>query len=165
VEYVWEYTRHYDHDKIGTKGVSFGYSWVNGSVPAVSTVKFTTSDGFVGADNDDYVSASRAVGMYDTLHDPTTMIKIISEPYFDGYSQEFNFDGQIYIGYSCVYEYEIVGYATREKVPDCSIGSFLSGVLVPQGELPGGKLIKGSLAEGYCYVQEADGKYYYYELR
>lgn len=163
VKYVREYTRVYDHPQIGTTGVYHAVSWRNGELYASPTVDFTTRGGFDTGLT--YYPASSVVGMYATVDAfNCVMARITSEPYFSGHTQEYVMGGQTRIGYSYEMEYEVVGYATYETVPDCSVGSSLGCVLIPQGTMPEGTLIKGSLKDGYCYVHDPNGNYYYYEL-
>lgn len=170
VKNVREYTRVYDDPIIGTTGADWGTSWHDGRVPACKTDTFTTSGGFKDAETNAsgepiYFDASEVVGMYTSNSDNSELRKITSKPYFDGSTDSIIVNGVQRIYYYYEYEYEVVGYATYETVLEYIPGSLIGCLLLPYGELPNGTLIEGSLAEGYCYVQEADGKYYYYELR
>jgi hypothetical protein len=170
VKSVRRYTRVYDDSIIGTTGVDWKTSWHDGRVTACKTETFTASGGFKDAETNAYgepiyFDASEVVGMYTSNSNNSELRKITSKPYFDGSTDSIIVNGEQRIYYYYEYEYEVVGYATYETVLECSAGSSIGCFLLPSGEIPNGTLIEGSLAEGYCYVQEADGKYYYYELR
>ena len=155
VEYVRVYTRVYDHPKIGTTGRADVGSSYFGQIMASSTMDFAVDKGFYG--NERYHSPDLVEGYYDTDMYRTECRKITSTPVYTGYTMTIGSR----LLYFYTFEYEVVGYATYETVPDCSVCDYLGGVLVPKGKLPEGTLIEGSYKDGYCYVKVGNDYYYY----
>lgn len=177
VTYSWVYTRDDDNEIIGTKGVGTTYETVwnfyDGTIkiqrgfPANDRIYFSDSRGFY-LDNESYYgnfpSGAASVGRYVGKETECRRVTALLGEELERFT--FSGDPTVYEYYKYTYEYEVVGYATKAWTPSCkNLGTGLKYAYFPQGDLPEGTLVKGSYAEGYCYVQEADGKYYYYELR
>ena len=177
VTYSWVYIRDDDNAIIGTKGVGTieeivwvmgdGTHKVQSGFPSNSTIYFSSSRGFYLNNNSPYdyfPPGASAIGRY--VGNGTECRKVtalLEESWVGSYYPP---DPTLYEYREYTYEYEVVGYATKEWTPSCkNLGTNLVYTYFPKGEIPKGTLIKGSYAEGFCYVQENDGKYYYYELR
>ena len=162
VKYDWKYTRDNNHSSIGTvgDGVIAGV-WVDDptdasglvlAFPASQTIRFNEKNGFYMTESDYTRDPQGAVGRY--VGDGARALRVTSTP-------ENRFGSIIY-----TYTYKVAGYATREWAPYCSIGLYYYGYfLFPKGTLPQGTLLEGSYEDGYCYMLDANGSYYYYKLR
>ena len=161
VEYNWVYTRDDTHESVGTTGrdgilaewvVSSDGSGLTPVLPANPSINFSDDAGFYTKADDYPEYTDYGVGWHIGLGTECRLVTKIERNAQGG-------SGYYY------YDYEVVGYAEKENVPTCKKTSDYYGeYLFPKGELPTGTLIQGSLRQGYCYVQDADGKYYYYEL-
>lgn len=177
VTYSWVYTRDDDNALIGTKGVDTiheivwrlrdGTIEIQSGFPSNSTIYFSSSRGFYLNNNSPYdyfPPGASAIGGYVGNGTECRRVTALLGEELERFT--YSGDPTVYEHYEYTYEYEVVGYATKEWTPSCeNLGTSLGYRYFPKGELPEGTLVKGSYAEGYCYVQEADGKYYYYELR
>lgn len=160
VEYDWLYTRDENHESIGKTGTDRQWSFYGGMIRATKELAFDTRAGFNDRVQD--IGLIESKGCYIITGDKCEA-RQISNAVHTGNTDDNGGNGTLY---EIQYSYTVVGYATRVWSAYCSASDKTLGrVLVPKGELPSGTLIKGSYAEGYCCVQEADGKYYYYELR
>lgn len=153
VEYVKRYTSVDDHPKIGTTGEQSVYGAYQDAVHASRTWSFSEDKGFYGESQ--YYPEGSVIGYYNFNYERTECRKITSVKFLD-YVTEY--------GYTYVYEYKVVGYATVKTVPVSSAVDFLGCVLIPRGVMPEGTLVEGSYDDGYCVVRVGN-EYYYYVKR
>ena len=161
---VEKYIRIDDHESIGTTGIAQTSSSERGYIVASKTINFDENNGFTVPENN-YQPINDVVGWCNVIDrgDYNISIQITDVPQYIAYHDR-DVAGTTTRFYIYRYNYVVVGYAAYVPVPSYSAREYIGGALVAPGQLPIGTLLDGSLDEGYCYVQESDGQYYYYEL-
>jgi hypothetical protein len=164
---VEKYTRLYEDEVIGTTGTKQVTTQNRGEIIASENIIFDEKNGFT-VPFGSYQPINNVVGWYDSIDhsitgDKSLCVKITEKPIYMGY-KDLPIEGINIRLYIYRYNYVVVGCAIYAPVPEYTKKEYIGGSLIPPGQLPNGTLVEGSIADGYVYIQENDGQYYYYEL-